>query len=107
MESIEGFLRGAAPAVRMVHDHDIYCLRNYRNHPLTRQSCTRAAGLACVVPCLAPVKRQRGGVLPVRWASYFAKQQELALSRHFDRNIVATEVGGDYFDVLPIGERGS
>ena len=91
LESIEGFLRGEAPVVRMVHDHDIYCLRSYRYHPLTRKPCTRPAGLQCVVPCLAPVKRQRGGVLPIRWASYFAKQQELALSRRFDRNIVATE----------------
>ena len=90
-ESLAAFLDGATPTVRMVHDHDIYCLRSYRYHPLTRTPCTRAAGLACVVPCLAPLKRQRGGVLPFRWASYFSKQRELALSRRFDRNIVATE----------------
>ena len=91
LESLEGFVQGATPVVRMVHDHDIYCLRSYRYNPVTRQPCARAAGWRCVVPCLAPVKRQRGGVLPIRWASYFAKQRELALSRRFDRNIVATE----------------
>ncbi len=91
LESLEGFVQGATPVVRMVHDHDIYCLRSYRYNPVTRQPCTRAAGWRCVVPCLAPVKRQRGGVLPIRWASHFAKQRELALSRRFDRNIVATE----------------
>ena len=90
-ESLASFLNGAAPLVRMVHDHDIYCLRSYRYHPLTRIPCTRAAGLHCVVPCLAPLKRQRGGVLPFRWAGYFEKQRELALSRRFDRNIVATD----------------
>ena len=89
--SIEALLRGASPLVRMVHDHDIYCLRSYRYHPLTRKPCTRPAGLHCVVPCLAPIKRHRGGVLPVRWAGYFAKQREIALSRRFDRSIVATE----------------
>jgi glycosyltransferase involved in cell wall biosynthesis len=89
--SIEELLRDASPLVRMVHDHDIYCLRSYRYHPLTRKPCTRPAGLHCVVPCLAPIKRHRGGVLPVRWAGYFAKQREIALSRRFDRSIVATE----------------
>ena len=89
--SIEVLLRGDCPLVRMVHDHDIYCLRSYRYHPLTRKPCTRPAGLHCVVPCLAPVKRQRGGILPVRWAGYFSKQREIALSRRFDRSIVATE----------------
>ena len=91
LESLEGFVQGATPVVRMVHDHDIYCLRSYRYNPATRKPCARAAGWRCVVPCLAPVKRQRGGLLPIRWASHFAKQRELALSRRFDRNIVATE----------------
>ncbi len=89
--SIEALLRGDGPLVRMVHDHDIYCLRSYRYNPLTRQPCTRAAGLHCVVPCLAPVKRRRGGIVPIRWVGYFSKQREIALSRRFDRCIVATE----------------
>ena len=91
LESLEGFVRGGTPVVRMVHDHDIYCLRSYRYNPVTRKPCSRAAGWRCVVPCLAPVKRKRGGLLPIRWASHFAKQRELALSRRFDRSIVATE----------------
>ena len=91
LASLEGFLRGRCPLVRMVHDHDSYCLRSYRYNPLTRKPCTRPAGLHCVVPCLAPLKRNRGGLLPVRWASYFDKQREIALTRRFDRSIVATE----------------
>ena len=89
--SIGALLRGDCPLVRMVHDHDIYCLRSYRYNPLTRKPCTRAAGLHCVLPCLAPVKRRRGSIVPIRWAGYFAKQREIALSRRFDRSIVATE----------------
>src|SRR5262245_37626614 len=34
---------GDAPVVRMVHDHDLYCLRGYKYNPLNRQICTRAA----------------------------------------------------------------
>jgi glycosyltransferase involved in cell wall biosynthesis len=91
LAGIEALLAAEAPLVRMVHDHDIYCLRSYRYNPLTRRICTRAAGMHCVFPCLAPLQRNRGGALPVRWASMAAKQREIALSRRFDRNIVATE----------------
>src|SRR5205085_9146746 len=78
LASIETWLNGAAPLVRMVHDHDIYCLRSYRYNPLTRRICTRAAGAHCVFPCLAPIKRNRGAGLPIRWASFFEKQREIA-----------------------------
>jgi glycosyltransferase involved in cell wall biosynthesis len=88
---VESLLDGEAPMVRMVHDHDLYCLRSYRYNPLTRHICTRPAGAHCLFPCLAPLKRNRGGMLPFRWASFAEKQRELALSRRFHRNIVATE----------------
>jgi len=91
LPSIEALLKGGAPMVRMVHDHDIHCLRSYRYNPLTRHVCTRPAGAHCIFPCLAPLKRNRGGGAPFRWSSFAEKQRELALSRRFDRNIVATE----------------
>ena len=88
---IEALLKSGIPMIRMVHDHDLYCLRSYRYNPLTRHICTRPAGAHCVFPCMAPLKRNREGGLPFRWASFAEKQRELALSREFDRNIVATE----------------
>jgi glycosyltransferase involved in cell wall biosynthesis len=88
---IESLLKGGVPLVRMVHDHDMYCLRSYRYNPLNRHICTRPAGMQCIFPCLAPLQRNRAGGLPVRWLSFREKQLELALSRRFDRNIVATE----------------
>ena len=90
LASIEQLLAGDAPLVRMVHDHDIYCLRSYRYNPLTRHICQRPLGVHCVLPCLAPLKRNHGGILPVRWAGYFQKQRELALARRFHRSVVAT-----------------
>jgi len=88
---IEALLKSGIPMIRMVHDHDIHCLRSYRYNPLTRKICTRPAGAHCVFPCMAPLKRNRSGGLPFRWASFAEKKRELALSREFDRNIVATE----------------
>lgn len=91
LESIEGMLRTKLPLVRMVHDHDSYCLRSYKYNPFTRKICTRAAGPYCVFPCLATLKRDRSGALPFKFVSYSAKIRELALNRLFDRHLVVTE----------------
>jgi glycosyltransferase involved in cell wall biosynthesis len=76
------------PLVRMVHDHDLYCMRSYKYNPLTRAVCHRAASAYCVFPCGATIARQRGGGFPLKWVSYRAKQQEIALNRQFDRMLV-------------------
>jgi len=91
LPSLEQLLDAGVPALRMVHDHDLYCLRSYRYHPLTRRVCHRALGAYCVFPCLAPLKRNPQGPLPVRWASFFEKKSELALARQFDVSLVATK----------------
>jgi glycosyltransferase involved in cell wall biosynthesis len=90
LSSTAALLAGGLPLVRMVHDHDIYCLRSYRYHPLSRRICHRPLGLRCIVPCLAPLKRNHAGGLPFRWASFTQKQHELALAKEFHANIVAT-----------------
>ncbi|HZV36785.1 MAG TPA: glycosyltransferase family 4 protein [Verrucomicrobiae bacterium] len=87
---IEALVRSGRPLVRMVHDHDLYCMRSYRYNPFTRKICTRAASLYCVFPCGASLARNRGGVLPFKWNGYHAKHKELALNRKFQRMIVAT-----------------
>jgi len=78
------------PVVRMVHDHDLYCMRGYKYNVFSRQICTRRASLFCVFPCGASVCRGSGGGLSLRWVSYLAKRRELALNRRFRRLIVAT-----------------
>jgi glycosyltransferase involved in cell wall biosynthesis len=88
---LEMLSRSEAPVVRMVHDHDLYCMRSYKYFPLTRRVCTRGAGWNCVFPCGAVLTRNRGGGLPFKWMSYFAKQKEIKLNRRFDRMIVATD----------------
>ena len=90
ISSLEQLLAAGVPAIRMVHDHDLHCLRSYRYHPLTRRVCHRAMGARCVFLCLAPLKRNPKGPLPVRWASFFKKKRELALARQFDVSLVAT-----------------
>jgi glycosyltransferase involved in cell wall biosynthesis len=79
------------PAVRMVHDHDMYCMRSYKYDWLTRKICTRPASLYCVFRCGACLVRSRSGFWPVRWVSYRNKRKEIVLNREFDRLIVASE----------------
>ena len=79
------------PIVRMVHDHDLYCMRSYKYSPLTRKICTRGAGLHCIFPCGATIARNRGGRFPLKWMSYLARKKEIALNRRFARMIVATD----------------
>ncbi len=88
---VEALTQADTPVVRMVHDHDMYCMRGYKYHPITRQICTRPASGYCVFPCAAMVARDRGGRFPVHWVSYADKQREIALNRKFARVIVASQ----------------
>jgi glycosyltransferase involved in cell wall biosynthesis len=76
------------PVVRMVHDHDLYCMRGYKYNYFTRRICTRGASPFCVFPCGASVARGTG--FPLRWVSYRAKRREIGLNRNFHRLVVAT-----------------
>jgi glycosyltransferase involved in cell wall biosynthesis len=91
LAGLEALLDSGIPAVRMVHDHDIYCLRSYKYHVLSRKICRRPASPFCVFPCLAPLKRQRGGKLPFSWQSYSAKLREIETDRRFSAHFVVTE----------------
>lgn len=91
LDVLEVLANSGVPVVRMVHDHDLYCLRGYKYNPLNRQICTRASSAYCVFPCGGTVARQSGGGFPVKWVSYTAKRRELALNRRFHRLIAATE----------------
>lgn len=91
LPTLEILVNSGLPLARMVHDHDIYCLRSYRYNPLTRAVCHRPASGFCVFPCMATLKVNRsGGGFPIKWVSYFDKLKELAITRRFDRMFVVT-----------------
>lgn len=90
LDLIEALVHSGQRLVRMVHDHDIYCMRHYKYHPLTREVCHRPAGPHCVFPCGAFVARNREGFLPLKFISYAAKRREIELNQRFDRMIVVT-----------------
>jgi glycosyltransferase involved in cell wall biosynthesis len=90
LEVIQALVDSSRPLVRMVHDHDIYCMRSYKYNYFTRKICTRAASPFCVFPCLASVVRNPGPGFPLKWVSYTNKRREIALNQKFRRMVVVT-----------------
>ncbi|MCC5023911.1 MAG: glycosyltransferase [Candidatus Synoicihabitans palmerolidicus] len=90
LASLADIVNSGRPRIRMVHDHDMYCLRSYRYSPFTRKICRRPTSAYCIFPCLAPLKRERGSSLGFRLISYAAKKRERDLSRQFHRHLVVT-----------------
>ena len=87
---LDSLLASRVPLVRMVHDHDVYCMRSYKYDPFTRAICTRPASPYCIFPCGACVARARGRDFPFKWVSYAAKRKEIRLNQQFNCLIVAT-----------------
>jgi glycosyltransferase involved in cell wall biosynthesis len=87
---LEALVRCGCPLVRMVHDHELYCLRAYKYFPLSRNICKRAMGPFCVFPCGGTLGVRRNSLLPLRWQSYRARKREMQLSRRFHRILVAS-----------------
>ena len=87
---IENLVSSGTPLLRMVHDHDIYCMRSYKYNYFTRRICTRAASPYCVFPCLASFVKNSDGGFPLKWVSYGEKRREIELNKKFDRMVVVT-----------------
>jgi glycosyltransferase involved in cell wall biosynthesis len=79
------------PVIRVVHDHDLYCMRSYKYFYLSRRICTRPASAYCIFPCGASLGRAKGTGFPLRWVSYHAKLREIAVNKKFYRMLVATD----------------
>ncbi len=90
LELLQGLVSSGVPLVRMVHDHDLYCMRGCKYFYFSRKICRRPASPFCIFPCGAFLGRGKGG-MRLRWISYFAKKREIKLNRHFHRLIVATQ----------------
>lgn len=91
LDVLAALLGSGIPVVRMVHDHALYCLREYKYNYFSRRICTRAASAYCVFPCLGTVVRNRQGKLPFKWAGYGRKREEIALHKQCQAMIVYSQ----------------
>ena len=88
---LEALVQSGRPLVRMEHDHDIYCMRSYKYFPWSRRICSKKAGLCCLFPCLAFLKRDRScKPFGVSWVNYRRQMRCLELSRQFTAQFVVT-----------------
>jgi glycosyltransferase involved in cell wall biosynthesis len=91
LEVIEALLASGRPLVRMVHDHDIYCMKSYKYAYFSRRPCLRPATPYCLFPCGAFLTRNREGLLPIKFVSYRAKKREIRLNQQFRRLVVVSD----------------
>ena len=91
LEVVEALVNSDVPRVRMVHDHDMYCMRSYKYNYFSRKICTRAVSGYCVFPCGASIARNHDHGFPIKWISYKAKKKEIQLNRQFQRLVVYSE----------------
>ncbi|MGI8966841.1 MAG: glycosyltransferase family 4 protein [Limisphaerales bacterium] len=91
LEVLETLVESGAPLVRMVHDHEMYCMRSYKYHYLSRKICVRPATPFCIFPCGAFVARNRGEGFPLKYVSYTRKKKELRLNQQFNRLIAVSD----------------
>jgi glycosyltransferase involved in cell wall biosynthesis len=90
LDVIEALVNSGRPLVRMVHDHDIYCMRSYKYGYFSRKICARAASAYCVFGCGAFLVRNTGAGFPLKYVSYRAKKREIELNHRFHRMVVVT-----------------
>ena len=90
LDALRAMLAQGTPLVRMVHDHDLYCMRSYKYNYFTRRTCGRAASPLCLVPCGAFLARDPNRWLPLKWVSYRSKLEEIRLNQQFTRLLVAS-----------------
>lgn len=91
LDVLAQLLDTGVPVVRMIHDHDLCCMKGYKYNTFTRRICERAASPFCIFPCGAFLARNHDGGFPFKWSSYAAKLAELELNRRCERLIVATD----------------
>lgn len=88
---IEAVLARHIPIVRMVHDHEVYCMRTYKYFPWSRRICHKKAGPCCLFPCLASLQRDRKkGEYGVKYVSYNKQQRLIAADQQISASFVVT-----------------
>ena len=79
------------PAVRMVHDHDLVCLRRHKYFPLSGRICTRPAGWHCYSNLCFLNKNTAAKGLPVSIQTVAPRKREIQAHGEMRRFIVGSQ----------------
>lgn len=77
------------PTFRMVHDHDLVCLRRHKYFPLSKRVCNKPAGLSCIAHGCFVVRNQTGPS-PIAFASLSEKLDEIQLNQRLEAVLVGS-----------------
>lgn len=91
-ESIEriALLARSARTLRMVHDHDIFCMRRHKYFPLNSRVCNLPAGFACYRNLCFVQKAAAGSVFPIRLGSLSRQREIIRSNQQLDGFIVGS-----------------
>ena len=78
------------PTARMIHDHDLVCLRRHKYFPIGHRICDKPAGMACYRHLCFIQRAKPGARLPVHLALVSTRRQAIAAHRDVRRFIVGS-----------------
>ena len=78
------------PTARMVHDHDLFCLRRHKYLPMNGRLCERAAGMACYTNLCFVQRSGEGSTFPITFRGIRSQQREMASNIRMRRYIVGS-----------------
>ena len=98
-------------SIRMVHDHDLVCLRRHKYFPLGLEICDRPAGLDCYTHLCFVQRAAPGSRLPIGFSSVSAQRRlmrandamaKIVTISHWMRNeLVMNGFANERIDIIP------
>jgi glycosyltransferase involved in cell wall biosynthesis len=79
------------PSLRMLHDHDLVCLRRHKYTPLSNHSCERPAGHSCYTHLCFVTRNQADTGFPLRLKTVAARKRDIASHQYIRRFIVGSQ----------------
>lgn len=79
---LEKIVESGLPAIRMMHDHELYCLTGSKYFPLSRTPCQCKAPFCCLFPGMALFRGKGGGI--------FTQKKLLSLDQKLSCHFVAS-----------------
>jgi len=99
------------PTVRMVHDHDLVCLRRHKYFPIGTRVCDRPAGIDCYLHLCFVKRAAPGSLLPFTLArvgerrkairAHAAVRRFLVGSRWMRRELEVNGIPADRVEIIP------
>jgi glycosyltransferase involved in cell wall biosynthesis len=79
------------PTVRMIHDHDLVCMRRHKYFPISTRVCDRPAGTDCYLHLCFVQRSGAGGMFPIRLAGVGERRQAIRAHAAVRRFLVGSE----------------